>query len=48
MLKILFTVELIYRHWVIMAFGEKLSDIKAFGEIGTLTHKKANIAFATA
>ena len=45
--KILITVMLIYRHWVIIALSEKLSDI-SFGEILSLLHKKANIAFELA
>ena len=30
--KILITVMLIYKHWVIMTYSEKLSDIKALGK----------------
>ena len=39
---------LVYRHWVIMAYSEKLSDIKALLKWKGLSHKKANIAFASA
>ena len=34
---------LIYKHWVIMAYSEKVSDI-----IALVLHKKAKIAFAFA
>ena len=39
---------LIYRHWEILAYVVKLSDITALGEMWSLLHKKANIAFALA
>ena len=44
--KILITVMLNNGHWVIMTYSEKLSDIKALGEMGSLSYKKANIYFA--
>ena len=33
------TVMLIYRHWVIMAYNEKLSDIKVWRNVKFITHK---------
>ena len=46
--KILITVLLIYRHWVIMAYSEKLSDIIIFEKCEVYYTKKANIDFALA
>ena len=45
--KILITVMLIYRHWVIMAYRAKLSDILVLEKCEVYLHK-ANIAFALA
>ena len=46
--KFFITAMLIYRHWVIMAYREKLSDIIVLGKCEVYSTKKANIAFAFA
>ena len=46
--KNLITVMLIYRHLVIMAYSEKLSDIIPLGKCEFYHTQKANIAFALA
>ena len=46
--KILITVMLIYRHWVIMTYSEKLSDIIVLKKCEVYSTQKANIAFALA
>ena len=46
--KILITVMLIYGHWVIMAYSEKLSDIIVWEKCEVYATKKANISFALA
>ena len=42
------TLMLINRHWVIMAYSEKLSDIIDLEKCEVYSTKKANIAFALA
>ena len=46
--KILITVMLIYRHCVIKAFSEKLSDLVVLEKCEVHSAQKANIAFALA
>ena len=46
--KILITAMLIYRHWVIMAYSEKLADIMVLEKCEVYSTKKDNIAFALA
>ena len=45
---IFITVMLIYRHWVIIAFSEKLSDIIILGKCEVYPTKYPNITFALA
>ena len=45
--KNLITVMLIYRHWVILAYSEKLSDLIVFRNVKFIP-QEANIAFALA
>ena len=47
--KVLITVMLIYGHWVIMTYSDKLSDIIVLEKCEVYsTQKLANIAFALA
>ena len=44
--KFLITVMLIYRHWVIIAYSEKMSGIIVLEELEVYSTKKNKIAFA--
>ena len=46
--KVLITVMLIYRHWVIMAYCEKLADIIVFEKCEVYSTQKSHIDFALA
>ena len=44
----LITVMLIYRHWVIMAYSNKMSDIIVLKKCEVYSTENVNIAFALA